>query len=333
MPELPEVETIRRQLNENLVGQKVVEVEILNLKSWSGDKDMVIGSEVVGVRRKGKALIVDLMSVVNGQLSLVIHLKMTGQLIYENHELGIRNYGSSEERLNEHLKHRFAGGHPTADFVGQLPSKHTRVIIKFRGPHPDPLLKGEGVSPSYFKRGLGGVKRNHYSGTLFFNDQRKFGWIKLMPSNAVGKLKFIESLGKEPWDFTPEEWTKLLQASKKPIKVRLMDQNVIAGVGNIYANDACWEAKIDPRRPANSLNPTETVLLLEKVKLVLDEGIKYGGATAANYVNLHGLGGKYQEHFRVYQRGGEPCIREDGGVIEKVTLGGRGTFWCQKCQV
>ena len=113
-----------------------------------------------------------------------------------------------------------------------------------------------------------------------------------------------------------------------------MDQEKISGVGNIYANDALWEAEIKPQTPSNKISKEKLKLLFEKVKLVLKEGIKYGGATAsdAKYIDLNGMGGHYQEHFRVYDRKGEDCLRKDSGKIEKITMGGRGTYFCPVCQ-
>ncbi len=286
MPELPEVETIKRQLSKALVGKKVIKVEVRGGKTFVGEAEEIVGKSVVEIERRGKALAI----AVGGEKKewgLLIHLKMTGQLIYE----------SKGERI--------AGGHPTGDFVSQLPSSHTRVVFDFED-----------------------------GSRLFFNDQRMFGWIKLMKWESIDKEPFVMKLGKEPWDISEEEFGKILQ-SRKPVKVRLMDQDVIAGVGNIYANDALWEARVDPRRSSNSLSRKESDLLLQCVRMVLDEGIKYGGATAMDgkYVDLQGMGGTYQEHFRTYQREGEKCLREDcDGVIEKVTLGGRGTFFCKLCQ-
>lgn len=335
MPELPEVETIKRQLNEVLVGKMIASVEMRGKKSFDGDVDMVIGMTVVGIRRFGKGLVVDLKRVVQvsdteparermtggaDRLSLVIHLKMTGQLIFESHFFdpeGIRAHvgdpsgmlpsgrrGGNGESFEEHLQHRIVGGHPTSDFVNVLPSSHTRVIF-------------------YFKAGE----------VLYFNDQRMFGWVKLMETKEVENLSFIRGLGPEPWVMTEEQWLGIFN-TKKPVKVRLMDQDKVAGIGNIYANDALWEAGIDPRRSASSLSEGEKLRLLETVKKVLDDGIFYGGATAGDgkFVDLEGLGGKYQEHFRVYQREGQTCLRNDGGVICKAMIGGRGTFWCERCQ-
>jgi formamidopyrimidine-DNA glycosylase len=112
-----------------------------------------------------------------------------------------------------------------------------------------------------------------------------------------------------------------------------MEQEVLAGVGNIYANDALWEAKVNPRRPANALTAKQYSELYKGLTRVLKEGIEYGGASYSDYVNAEGLGGKYQEHFRAYSREGEECLRNDGGVIHKFDLGGRGTYFCPKCQV
>jgi formamidopyrimidine-DNA glycosylase len=213
---------------------------------------------------------------------------MTGQLIYLNHE------------------QRIVGGHPTKDFTGELPSKHTRVIF-------------------YFSDGS----------TLYFNDQRIFGWIKTGTREEIESMNFLKGLGPEPLEMNSDEFTKIFTKIKKPIKIALMDQEKISGVGNIYANDALWESELNPKTASNKLSKKQLEMLFEKVKLVLNEGIKYGGATAADakYIDLHGMGGHYQEHFRVYDRKGEPCLRKDGGVIEKFTMGGRGTYFCPKCQV
>jgi formamidopyrimidine-DNA glycosylase len=193
-------------------------------------------------------------------------------------------------------KTRVAGGHPTEDFNRKMPSSHTRAIFTFD------------------------------KGKLFFNDQRLFGWIEINP-------KFVDKLGPEPFEITAEEFAIRIGKTRRPIKIAIMDQEIISGVGNIYANDALWEAGIDPSTPSNKLSAEKLELLLEKISLVLREGIKFGGATASDskYISLHGLGGHYQDHFRVYDRGGKDCLT-CGAKIERITLGGRGTFFCPKCQ-
>jgi formamidopyrimidine-DNA glycosylase len=171
-------------------------------------------------------------------------------------------------------------------------------------------------------------------GDLFFNDQRLFGWVIIDSTFNIDHLPFIKNLGPEPFEIDKDKFLKILSPLKKPIKLALMDQTVISGVGNIYANDACWEAKVNPRRLANTLTRKQYEDLYTGLVKVLKEGIKYGGATAADakYIDLHGLGGHYQDHFRTYDREGEECLREDGGIIHKFSLGGRGTYMCPKCQ-
>jgi formamidopyrimidine-DNA glycosylase len=283
MPELPEIETVKLQLNRVLPGKTIEKIEILKLKSFIGNVKDVEGKKVVKIERKAKLLLID----IDATHAIAIHFKMTGQLIYIN----------GRERL--------AGGHPTKDFAGELPSKHTRVIFH--------LSDG---------------------GMLYFNDQRIFGWVKVGTRKEIDEMGFLKGLGPEPFEMDENKFVEIFKILKKPIKIALMDQEKISGVGNIYANDALWEAGIYPRTPSNKIPLKTLKILFEKVKLVLEEGIKYGGATAsdAKYVDLKGMGGHYQDHFRVYDRKGEACLRKDGGVIEKFTMGGRGTYYCPKCQ-
>lgn len=269
MPELPEIETVKLQLQKVLIGQSCIKYQVLGIK---GDFNEILNKKVLGVDRKGKMLLINF----GKGLDLGFHFKMTGQLIYDDG------------------KTRIAGGHPSEDFVAKLPNSHTRAIFEFT------------------------------KGKLFFNDMRKFGWVKLNPN-------FAEKLGPEPFSLTVEQFSSLVSKFKKPIKLVIMDQEVIAGVGNIYANDALWESQIHPATPVNQLSVSQLTSLLKKINLVLNEGIKYGGATAANYLNLHGLGGHYQEHFRTYNREGLPCLRCKTS-IKKIVLGGRGTYYCPACQ-
>lgn len=295
MPELPEIETVKLQLQKHLVGQVIIRLEKLHPKSVVGDPKLVVGRKVVGIQRFGKMLVIDL----DHNLHLAIHFKMSGQLILiKNSEFRIKNE-------KENIKKRIVGGHPTGDWVGRLPSKHTRAIF-------------------YFKNGA----------RLYFNDQRIFGWIKIVNSSQLAADSFIKNLGKEPWDLSDGEFHELLTKRKKAVKLVLMDQEILSGVGNIYANDALWEARLHPQLQAKRLGEKETKRLRAGLIKVLKEGIKFGGATAADakYIDLDGLGGHYQEHFRVYDRTGEKCLRNDRGVIKKTVLGGRGTYFCPVCQ-
>lgn len=301
MPELPEIETVKLQLQQVLIGKIISKIEVLKERTVIGDWKAVVGKEVLGIKRKGKVLIVDLTD----DVSVAFHFKMTGQLIYTpspHPDIPLLDQGEGNSR--ELFDQRIVGGHPTKDFTGELPSKHTRVLFH-----------------------LGG-------GTLYFNDQRLFGWMKVGNTEDINNMSFIEKLGPEIWEIKPEDLEERLKRIKRPVKLAIMDQEILSGVGNIYANDACWVAGIHPQTISNQIPSTKIQKLYEAIKQVLEEGIKYGGATAADakYIDLHGLGGHYQDHFKVYDRKGEQCLRNDGGVIEKMSLGGRGTYWCPICQ-
>lgn len=284
MPELPEVETIVRELDQVLPGRKIVGVEVRRAKSFMGDKGELVGMTIGDVDRRAKMIVIKCHRTTVSRL-LVIHLKMTGQLIYLS--------GS----------HRVVGGHPTPDWVNKLPSSSTRVIIDFDN----------------------GAK-------LFFNDLRVFGWLKVM-ANSEWQMAY----SKLPPDVTDKEFSleyfaKVLAASGRAVKLVLMDQVKFGGVGNIYANDALYLARINPKRKARELAGKEREELYEAVKKVINLGIKFGGASVDKYVDAAGFGGKYQEYFLVYGREGQKCKR-DGSVIRKVKLGGRGTYYCPGCQI
>ena len=284
MPELPEVETIRRQLNTVLPGKKVSQIEVLREKSFSGNPKKVIGWTIDKVDRKSK--VIEILFKGKNEM-LIIHLKMTGQLIYLDKDK------------------RIAGGHPSVDWVSELPSKHTRVVLSFSD-----------------------------GSNLYFNDMRVFGWVKLVLID-----KYIKETRKQVPDvvdesFDSEYLEKLTSKTNKAIKLLILDQDKMGGVGNIYANDALFSANILPTRPAKSLSFDEVKKLVTAIKMVINKGIKYGGASAADdkYVDISGFGGKYQDHFLVYQKSGEKC-KVCKGEIKKSRVGGRGTFFCPNCQV
>jgi len=194
-------------------------------------------------------------------------------------------------------------GHPIP-FVGtQLPAKTTHVIFTVNG------------------------------GKLFYNDLRQFGWIKVR--DKKGTEREVGTLGVEPLtkEFTPEKLSQIFAKTKRPIKLVLMDQGKMAGVGNIYANDALFEAGIIPTRPANTLNQGMVKKLHRAIEKVLSDGLKYGGSSARDeaYIKPTGEPGSYQEHFRVYQKEGQSCPK-CGKTIKRIKFGGRGTFFCPRCQ-
>jgi len=288
MPELPEVETVRVGLNLLLPGKKITGVTHNWDKSFpNADEDVqqfLIGAKIVAVARRAKVLLIELDS----KYSLVIHLKMTGQLVFR----------SNDDQM------RFGAGHPNDSLVGKLPDKSTHVTID-----------------------LGDSK-------LFFNDQRKFGWIRLLPTAEVPNIDFMQRLGPEPLsaDFTQADLrTRLKRRVNTNIKAALLDQSVIAGIGNIYADESLWGAKLHPATLVKNVSVSKLNLLYESVRAVLELAIKKGGSTDRNYVDAYGKKGSYLSFAKVFRREGQPCPR-CGTIIEKTRIAGRGTHFCPKCQ-
>lgn len=175
---------------------------------------------------------------------------------------------------------------------------------------------------------------------LYFQEVRGFAWMKILPSTELKLLPFFKTLGPEPFPspgsdtplLTEEMFLTIVKKSNLPIKALLMEQTKIGGIGNIYANDSCFEAKIDPRRKAKELTDKETKVLFGSILKVLENGMKYRGSSELNFVDVLGQKGEYQNHFLIYGRRNKPCLREDGGVVQKIYLAGRGTFYCTTCQ-
>ncbi len=190
-----------------------------------------------------------------------------------------------------------------------------------------------GVVPSKFTRIIFNLDNNSF---LYYNDIRRFGWIKVLKIDDLKQLPFFKELGPEPPvvsndGLTLDLFKSIIAKSKISIKPLLMDQKKIGGIGNIYANDALFDAEILPSRKANSLSSLEIKKLYNSILKVLRNGLKNGGASELTYVNALGQEGNYQIHFLVYGREGKKCLRCDG-IIKKIKLGGRGTYFCNNCQ-
>lgn len=268
MPELPEVETIRRDLSRDVKGKRIKDVEILNPKVIKEPrpeefKKRIRGATFVDFLRRAKVLAIKLSS---GDY-LVVHLRMTGQLIY------------SSKRQEK-----------------------ARVIFVFSD--------GE---------------------YLNFNDQRLFAELRLVSDWL--KMKFVQELGPEPLEkeFTAKKFKQMLEGKKTKIKPLLMEQAFIAGIGNLYAQEALFLSGILPGRPANEIKDKEVKKLHQAIQKVLRDAIQYRGSSVDNYVNGRGRGGEYHLRLKVYDREGEPCLK-CGTKIKKISLGGRGTCLCPKCQ-
>lgn len=296
MPELPEVETIVRRLNQVLPGTVITQVTVITKKSFVGDVHSCIGVPIFNVSRRAKLIRIQLA---NG-LNLLAHLKMTGQFIYVD-ESGFR----------------VGGGHPTADWVSELPTKHTRVVFD---------LSIEAITANSRKKDF------QKKATLYFNDQRIFGWIKLLSDPEVEQefAKYGPDIHTADASFS--YFSEKILKTGRNIKQVIMDNSIISGVGNIYACDGLNLSKIHPERKANSLSSAEVLQLLSALKQVIMLGIELGGATIDHYRTVDGFAGKYQEHVRVYGKLGESC-KNCGGIIQKIQIGGRGTFFCPDCQV
>lgn len=288
MPELPEVETVRLGLKSLIVGKTIKSVNSNWLKSFPNDPELVkkhlIKSKVGSIKRRGKALLINLSS----DYSLIVHLKMTGQLVYRS------------------TKENFGAGHPSDSLVGKLPDNSTRVILEFSD----------------------GSK-------LFFNDQRKFGWMQLIKTSELRNHNFLSSLGPEPLEpsFTWRVFEERLRLRpKSAIKAVLLDQTVLAGVGNIYADESLWAAQIHPLTPVYLLTEIQARNLHEALIEVLKLAIKEGGSSDRNYVNAEGKKGSYIKIAKVFRRQGQACLR-CGREILKIRAAGRGTHYCPNCQV
>ena len=322
MPELPEVETIRRGLNRFILNKKIVNIKILCDKSFIGPKELIEEQEIIAIRRFGKALVFDFKN----QVSMLVHLRMTGQLIYRacGEESG-KNYiemiQAGDFKTSLYTEKSFAGGHPTDSFFSKLPNKQTRVLFEI-----------ESVD-NIGKIHSGSLEQKIESGTLYFNDQRKFGFCKIIETDEVLQDEFIKKLAKEPWQISVEEFKKnLLHHKNAEVKPTILDQTVIAGLGNIYADEALFLAKIHPERLVSTLTDYEIETLLESAKTVMQRSIDSGGSTMATYVKADGTRGDYLQKFaQVFRREGEPCNR-CGTEIIKIKVAGRGTHLCPNCQ-
>ena len=270
MPELPEVETVRRGLEPRLVGHTLERVEILDGRLTGPDDPIAMGFELDGERvvsagRRGKYLLIGLES---GR-TLVVHLRMTGWFHH-------RAPGADDPDVR-HLRARFA------------------------------LDDGS---------------------LLLYSDQRRFGTMRLIEAGGLEEY-LSRRAGPEPLSGT-WRWQDLrdgIAGRRTPIKAALLNQLIVAGVGNIYADEALWESRIHPERIAGSLNPAQIKRLHDAVILVLERGIAAQGASIRDYRGVDGQAGSMQERFNAYDREGEPCAR-CGRPIRKIRVAQRGTYYC-----
>ncbi len=288
MPELPEVETVCRQLEPEIEGRQIEQLEVLD-ERWSRPKPpreleaAVEGATIEGLGRRGKYLLLEL----DGDRTLVMHLRMTGNLVLVEGEdrldpsEGMRLYEGERSTSERHLRARFA------------------------------LDDGR---------------------ELWFTDPRRFGEAFLI-DDADLEARF-ERLGVEPFstEFTPEALAAMSAGRTAPLKSFLLDQSRIAGVGNIYADEALFRARLHPLSPAGSMQPEHHSALRDAVVAALEAGIDRGGASIDDYRDGRGEKGTMQDEFLVHTREGEPCP-SCGEPIARIVVSGRSTYYCPRCQV
>lgn len=319
MPELPEVETIRLGLSRLIVGKTLKDAHNYNSpKSFPNSEadvaQFLVGSVVTEVRRRAKVLLIELSS----GYTLMTHLKMTGQVVYiaftnPSGELGAkgqlvlpRSAAKAEPSSPDVSVTRWGGGHPNDSLVGTLPDNTTREHLEFSD-----------------------------GSRLYFNDLRKFGWMKLIPTVEVENIDFMKKVGPEPLSdlFTAKEFIqRIRRRNGTTVKAAILDQAVLAGVGNIYADESLWAAKIHPATRVKNVTDDQLAALLLAIKTVLALSIEKGGSTDKNYVDAEGKKGSYLKFANVFRLEGTPCPR-CGTTIEKIRVAGRGTHVCPVCQV
>ena len=295
MPELPEVETIRRQLVKDLVGKKIQEVKILVPKLIKETSPVlfrrkIIGQEIINIRRRGKYLIFDLGH--KPSLYLQVHLKLSGQLFYHP--------SPSPLPTGERIKLKKNISHPTVKMI-EVNREITHHLLFL------------------FKDGS----------RLYYHDLRRFGGFTLRNEDPETEL----NLGPEPLTsaFTFECWKQIIFGKNSRIKTFLLDQHRIAGLGNIYAAEVLFWANIHPDRRVSTLKPEETKKLYQAIKSILEKAIKAGGTSIQDYLKPDGSYGKFQKSLFVYRRKGQPCFR-CGNLIRAQKDGSRSTYFCPACQ-
>lgn len=285
MPELPEVQTVVSHLAREIKGKVFSDCQVKVSKMVNPKfKGKIQKAKVKSVNRRAKMIVIKLS---NNQY-LLVHLKMTGQLVFVDRQ------GKAA-----------GGGHPikSSNFEITKPNKFTRIILKFKD-----------------------------GSRLLFHDVRKFGWMKIVNQSEYRRI--INQFGIEPLskEFTVKKFQEILK--KRPnlkIKQFLMNQELIAGIGNIYADESLFDAKIKPLRQVKSLKPAEIKRIHQSIIKKLKEAIKSGGTSVSTFVSASGERGKFVEKLKVYKRAGKKCKRCQN-VLKRVKIGGRGTVYCSKCQ-
>lgn len=300
MPELPEVESVRLGLKKVLVGQTILKVKVNNEKIVSSNsnirkpdpkktaefKTKIKNKKILDVKRRAKNIIIEL----DDESIILIHLKMTGQLVY------LPNNKNQKPTI---------GGHPILEsYKNDLPNKHTHIVFELE------------------------------NGTLYYNDTRQFGYVLYYKNleSAIDK-KHFHKIGLEPFDkkFTLGYFTEKIKLKNKNIKSVLLEQDIVVGCGNIYADEICFASQVLPHRTAKDLSNREVEKIYNNIKDILSLAIKHGGSSISDYLLADGSRGNYARLHKVYGKAGIEC-QICNNILEKETVGGRTTVYCTQCQ-
>lgn len=299
---MPEVETIKRDLQRVVVGRTVKSVEVKVGKLFKGDKKILTGKKFEKVERLAKMLVLHF----SGGIDLTVHLKMTGQLIFLPRQ---KNQPLKSEIYNlESATQSVVGGHPDSAYNQPLPHKHTHIIITFTD-----------------------------GSTLYYNDLRKFGWMAICRRQIELKTKNLKfchlDLGIDALDdnLTPDYLRKICQNKKISIKQLLLDQKKIAGIGNIYSDEILFCARVLPTKKSEKLSKNEIAKITKCIPKILNRSIKAGGTSRSDYRKLDGSKGGYLDLAWVYGREGLPC-RVCQTPIKRIKIGQRSSHYCPSCQ-
>ena len=283
MPELPEVETVRRGLEPTLSGARLVRVQArrpdLRFPLPEDFAARLTGATIEALERRAKYLLARLDT---GE-TLVMHLGMTGRFEIEQGQGALGHF----------------------HYAAPVGGKHAHVVFETEAGR-----------------------------RVIYSDARRFGFMGLVRTSGLAEHPWFKGMGPEPLgpDFTPAMLKQALKGRVQAIKLMLLDQRIVAGLGNIYVCEALHRARISPFTPAGQVTAPRLKALVQAVREVLDEAIAAGGSSLRDYVKADGELGYFQHSFRAYGREGQPCLRDDGGVILRKVQGGRSTFYCPVCQ-
>ena len=302
MPELPEVETIRRQLAPEVTGRRIDAAEIFDERLTRPHPPNPVARRLAGRRiesvgRRGKYLLLSL----EGDATLALHLRMTGNVLLRPPDAGADGDGDQVADLME-TDPRLGG--PRL-YESSTALRHLRLRME--------LDDGS---------------------ELLFTDVRRFGTAVVLEGREELDEYLAPRVGIEPLseELTPEALCQMAAGRKAPLKSFLLTQTGVAGIGNIYADEALWRAELHPLSPAGSMKPEHCQALVEGIVDALEAGLAEGGASIDDYRDARGERGSMQDEFLVHTREGQPCLRGDG-TIERIVVGGRSTYFCQGCQV